>query len=191
LIRLSAASYEQHSGRNIFSWERAEEEEAQWWVNIEGVNSTVDKKYQPMSDPNRGYLSEKEILFSGDQDGELDWISLMQTLVKVPSNRKHEKKSPLEMLNHLTNRGNVMLPISIGLRMCLHIWMNILKYLAATPNGLAYFSKDIEFTYYILFLMEDCNFDTFGVPQYMADATESMSVGENAALIFIMIMQGN
>lgn len=84
-----------------------------------------------------------------------------------------------------------MLPISIGLRMCLHIWMNLLKHFAKTPNGLAYFSKDLEFTYYILFLLEDCNFDAFGVPKHYAEATGGLSVGENAALIFIMILQGN
>ena len=63
-----------------------------------------------------------------------------------------------------------------------------MKYLVKTKNGQKFFTKDISLAYYILFLMEDCNFDTFGVPKYYGDSTEGLSVGENASLIFIQLL---
>ena len=68
------------------------------------------------------------------------------------------------------------------------MWVSILRILTSTPNGMKFFKKDVNFIYYITFLLEDCNFDNFAIPKYMVDATKGNSIGESTAIILIMLI---
>jgi hypothetical protein len=115
----------------------------------------------------------------------------MLRLLGRPTNNQGIEKDKFPLRAHLTRIDNEMLPMSVGLRMCLHIWLEILKLFARTPNGNSFFNKDIDISYYILFLMEGCSFDCRAVPDHYAYITENLDVGENAAVIFMNILNQN